>query len=118
MKEGIAPGPDGFIVNFFHHFWDMVKMDVWRIVEDSKVSKRILPVLNATFLTLIPKTQGADSRDKINPIILSNVIYKIVMKVIANCLKVISNLISRLGFQYPVSSSPAVDEKTDMVSSR
>ena len=25
MDQGKAPGPDGFIANFFHHFWDMIK---------------------------------------------------------------------------------------------
>lgn len=87
MKEGAAPRPDGFTENFFHHFWGLVKMDMWRMVEDSRVSWRILPALNATFLTLIPKSERADSPDKSKPISLCNVIYKIATKVIANRLK-------------------------------
>ena len=55
MKEGTAPGPNGFTINFFHYFWEMIKLDVWNIVEQSRVSGRILPTFNATFLTLIPK---------------------------------------------------------------
>ena len=35
MKEGTSHGPDGFTVNFFHHFWEMIKIDVWNIVEQS-----------------------------------------------------------------------------------
>ncbi len=29
MKEGKAPGPDGFTANFFHKFWDLIKNEVW-----------------------------------------------------------------------------------------
>ena len=89
MKEGTSPGPDSFTVNFFHHFWEMVKLDVWKIVEKSRVSGRILPALNATFLTLIPKCEGDESPNKFRTISLCNVIYKIIMKVIANRLKMI-----------------------------
>ena len=64
MKEGIARGPDGFTVIFFHRFWEMVNMDVWKIVENSRILGCILPALNATFLTLIPKCEGADTPDK------------------------------------------------------
>ena len=32
MKEGTAPSPDGFTVNFIHHFWELVKMEAWRIL--------------------------------------------------------------------------------------
>ena len=87
MKEGASLGPDGFTVNFFHHFWEMVKLDVWQIMEQSRIYGHILPALNATFLTLIPKCEGANNPDKFRPISLCNVIYKIITKVIANRLK-------------------------------
>ena len=55
MEKGTAPGPDGFTVDFYQFFWDIVKEEVWEIVEESRKSKRILKAFNATFLTLIPK---------------------------------------------------------------
>ena len=64
MKEDTSPGPDGFTVNFFHHFWEMVKMDVGKIVEDYRITGHIYLALNATFLTLIPKCERADTLDK------------------------------------------------------
>ena len=78
MKQGIAPGPDGFTINFFVQFWDLVKKDVHQIVEASREGGGILKAFNATFLTLIPKTEGVDDPSLFRPISLCNVIYKLV----------------------------------------
>ena len=64
MKEGTSPGPDDFTVNFFHHFWEMIEMDVQKIVDKSRISGRIPTALNTSFLTLIPKSEGVDTPDK------------------------------------------------------
>ena len=87
MIEGKSLGPNGFTVNLFHHFWALLKLKVWKIVEDSRVSARILLDFNATFLTFIPKCEGVDSLEKFKPISLCNVIYKIIIKAITNRLK-------------------------------
>ena len=87
MALGKAPGPDGFTSNFFHYFWDMVKDEVVEIVEEYRTKKGVLRAFNATFLSLIPKEEGANRPDKFRPIALCNVIYKIISKVIANRLK-------------------------------
>ena len=61
----------------------------------------MLKSFNATFLTLIPKEDGADNPGNFRPIALCNVIYKIISKVIANQLKpLLPNLVSpeKLGF--------------------
>ena len=36
LKAGKAPGPDGFTSNFFHNFWDLIKNEVWQVVEESR----------------------------------------------------------------------------------
>jgi hypothetical protein len=55
MKEGTYLDLDGFTITFFHSCWDLLKQDVMEIVEESRNRQWVLPALNATFLTLIPK---------------------------------------------------------------
>eukprot|EP00253_Pinus_taeda_P028735 PITA_28735 len=87
LKEGKAPGPDGFTTTFFHAFWDMTKKEVWEIVEESRAKRWILPSLNSTFIALIPTEENSMTPDKFRPIALCNVIYKVISKVAANRLK-------------------------------
>ena len=62
MSDGKSLGPNGFITNFFHHLWDMIKDKVWKTVEDSRRDKGVLRAFNSTFITLIPKEDGVDSQ--------------------------------------------------------
>lgn len=105
LKAGKAPGPDGFTSNFFHHFWDLDKWEVWQVVEESRTLRWMYPGLNATFIALIPKGEESNTPDKYRPIALCNIIYKIVSKVIA----------SRLNPSLPLIISP---EQTGYVEGR
>lgn len=62
-------------------------MEVWQIVEESRALRWLLPSLNSTFITLIPKEEDSITPDKFRPISLCNVIYKVISKVISNRLK-------------------------------
>ena len=87
METGKAPRLDGFTIDFFQSCWDLVKEEVWEVVEESKRTKRVLKAFNATFLSLIPKENGVDTPSKFKPISLYNVVLKIITKVMANRLK-------------------------------
>ena len=38
MANGKALGPNGFTVDFFKACWDIVKEEIWEVVEDSRLS--------------------------------------------------------------------------------
>jgi hypothetical protein len=83
IPKGKAPGPNGFTTNFFHYCWPMLRQEVWELVEESRSLGKFLPMLNATFITLIPKEERVTNSKKFRPIALCNVFYKIISKVIA-----------------------------------
>eukprot|EP00253_Pinus_taeda_P004728 PITA_04728 len=64
-----------------------VSEDILNVVEDSKMNRTILKVLNTSFVSLIPKQDNAQTPDRFRPIALCNVVYKIISKVVANRLK-------------------------------
>jgi hypothetical protein len=67
----------------------MIREEVWKLIEESHTSGKVLPALNATFLILIPKEERVTNPKNFRPITLCNVIYKIISKVIALRLKAI-----------------------------
>ena len=84
MEKEKSPSPNGFTIDFFYSYWDLVKQELWEVIKESRRTRRVLKAFNVTFLTLIPKEQGADSPGKFRPISLCNVVLKIITKVMAN----------------------------------
>ena len=82
-----ALGPDGFPGLFFKHYWPTVGTQV---VEDVQCffKERWLPrSMNHTFITLIPKKQGACNFNHFRLISLCNFYYKIISKLLVNRLR-------------------------------
>lgn len=77
-----SPGPDGFSSDFFKVSWNIIKDDLYVAVHDYFVNDRLLKQVNATFLTLVPKTQCPTTAADFRQIACCNVIYKILTKVI------------------------------------
>jgi hypothetical protein len=95
MPKGKYLGPNGFTMEFFHICRPIIKQNVWELGEDSCRFSNVLPALDATFLSLIPKEEKAEDPSKFRPISLWNVVYKTIIKVIANMIKpILPKLIS------------------------
>ena len=95
MEGDKALGPDGFSLAFYHHCWEVVDRDVLTAFEEFYQHSKFEKSLNATFITLIPKKNGASNLRDFRPISLVGSVYKILAKVLTNCLKeVLDQLIS------------------------
>lgn len=95
MDVETALGSDGFHPLFYKKFWNKVGMEVLEAVLTALNVGTILANLNHTFLNLISKVQSPRQVIDFRPISLSNVLYKLIAKVLANCLKpLLPNLIS------------------------
>ena len=84
MDSDTAPGPDGLPPIFYKKFWSKIGHDISRAVLAVLNSGTIPNDLNHTFLTLIPKIHSPRRVTDFRPISLSNVLYKLVAKVLAN----------------------------------
>ncbi|KAA3459823.1 Retrovirus-related Pol polyprotein LINE-1 [Gossypium australe] len=83
-----APGSDGFHAHFFQSQWDSVGGAVYEWVQGIFTGNRIENDLNNTLIMLIPKKDCPEDFIQFRPISLCSVMYKLVMKVIANRFKV------------------------------
>ena len=79
-----APDPDGMPPLFYQHYWDLVGKDITTFVLSFLNSTTLLENLNHTFIILIPKFKNLELVSEFRPMSLSNVLYKIFSKVLAN----------------------------------
>jgi hypothetical protein len=93
MEHNKAPGPDGFPVEFFQVFWEVIKSDLMALFED--FHNNSLPVyrLNFGVITLIPKKEIALKIQEYRPICLLNVSFKIITKVLTNRIGMVADRI-------------------------
>jgi hypothetical protein len=82
-------GPDGWMVELFLSFFDLVGDDLLEAVEESRRSGEVNKSLNSTFLVLIPKVNKPSTFGDFRPIALCNLIYKIISKLLASRIKLI-----------------------------
>ena len=95
-NEG-APGPDGIPVFFYKDCWDTLAPELMQLMDDFYAGRCQIERLNKVHIVLLPKTPGAEMIGDFRPIALSNSIYLIIAKVLANRLReVMDSLISPL----------------------
>ena len=78
-----APGPDGYPISFYQHFWDLIKVDLCRFFKDLRSSRTELFRLKYTYITLIPKKQESKHVKDFRPISLIHGVVKIFSKLLA-----------------------------------
>jgi hypothetical protein len=83
FQKNKIPGLDGWNIEFYLSFYDLIGKDLLVVVEESHREGHMHAPLNSTFISLIPKSNTPQCMDEFRPISLCNCIYKIVAKVIA-----------------------------------
>ncbi|KAL5569345.1 hypothetical protein UlMin_025920 [Ulmus minor] len=82
-----APGPDGMTSLFYKSYWQTVGGDVIALVQDFFRSNRLLPELDYSNIVLIPKTDKPTSMNHYRPISVCNLVYKVIVKLLADRIK-------------------------------
>lgn len=80
-------GPDGWSVEFYLSFFEVIGSDLLSVVEESWTSRWLEAAITSTFIALISKTNNHITFDDFHPISLCNCLYKIIAKIIANHVK-------------------------------
>nr|GEW87278.1 RNA-directed DNA polymerase, eukaryota, reverse transcriptase zinc-binding domain protein [Tanacetum cinerariifolium] len=78
------PGPDGFTFGVFCKFWSTIENDVYEAVTYFFTNGVIPKGCNSSFISLIPKTPGANMVKDFRPISLIGCMYKIIVKILMN----------------------------------
>jgi len=59
MEHNKAPGPDGFPIEFYQFFWDVVKQDLMSLFYEFYMGRLHIHSLNFGVITLLPKITDA-----------------------------------------------------------
>jgi hypothetical protein len=87
LKKNKAPSLFGYSAGFYHSAWEVVGEDVVDAVLEFFSSGRLLKETNATIITLVPKKNNPSSMSDYRPIYCCNVVYKCIIKILANRLR-------------------------------
>ena len=82
-----SPRPDGMPPIFYQNYWSLVGSDVVDAILMNLNTGTFPPSLGHSFITLIPKVNNPEYISQCRPISLSNVLYRVYSKVLANRLK-------------------------------
>lgn len=87
MHPNKSLGPDGFNPAFYQNFWGLCRDDIFEVVSRWLDMGLFPHALNDTNIGLIPKCENPNNMKELRPILLCNVVYKMVSKLLANRMK-------------------------------
>ncbi|RAL43220.1 hypothetical protein DM860_010002 [Cuscuta australis] len=87
IPSGKSPGPDGFNSGFFKHQWNQVGELITDAILDFFENGKFIKQINATSITVVPKSEAPKVANDYRPIACCNVIYKAISKIICSRLK-------------------------------
>eukprot|EP00253_Pinus_taeda_P009518 PITA_09518 len=101
FKNDKSPGLDGWSVEFYLVFYDLLGNDLLQVIEECRTIRKLYNAINSTFIALIPKSDSPSSFNNFRPISLCNCLYKIIAKIIANRIRpILSQSISPEQFAF------------------
>ena len=87
FQRSKSSGLDGWIIEFYEYFFDMVGKDLKEVVEDARIRGFVLGGLHSNFISLIPKISSLESFHEYRRISLCNLACKVISRIMANRLK-------------------------------
>ncbi|XP_043697430.1 uncharacterized protein LOC122648259 [Telopea speciosissima] len=95
LKDSKAPGPDGFGAGFYKHSWEVNGEELTNAIQWFFANSFMPHSINATFITLVPKSGDVSTFAGFRPIALCNLLYKIITKILSNRIQhVIGSVVS------------------------
>lgn len=101
FQKGKSLGPDGWMVEFFTTFFEILGKDLLRVVKEVRSFRWVIPNFNSTFIVLISKVDNPTDFGDFMSISLRNCVYKINAKILAvRIKKLLSKVISLEQFKF------------------
>lgn len=86
-----APGPDGYNFHFIKSAWEVIKFDIYSIIDEFQASCRLPKGSNVAFIALVAKCNNPEGFKDFRPISMVGCVYKIISKLLARRLQGVMN---------------------------